>query len=159
MTVRRVVRQLPAGPFGIQWKWKVCRYVAFIKFCPLQRLSFGERDRRSRLNSSRRWSVISPSLHGSPMVVCSFWMDGFAVLTSWNLQEFCWIVMHSVGFKVGLTGFRRFRLRCLFSRLQATHRISARASIAVVYPKVTHHVVPACQGSGTLLVEGPTCTA
>ena len=85
VTVRRVVRQLLAGPFGIHWKWKVCRYVAFIKFCPLQRLSFGERDRRSRLNSSRRWSVISPSLHGSPMVVCSFWMDGFAVLTSWNI--------------------------------------------------------------------------
>eukprot|EP00884_Botryococcus_braunii_P019471 jgi/Botrbrau1/6207/Bobra.0109s0003.2 len=71
----------------------------FIKFYLLQRVSFGERDWRSRLDSSRRWSVISPSLHGSPIVVCSFWMDGFAVLTSWNLQEFCWIVMHSVGFK------------------------------------------------------------
>eukprot|EP00884_Botryococcus_braunii_P002598 jgi/Botrbrau1/12339/Bobra.4_3s0011.1 len=37
----------------------------FIKFYLLQRVSFGERDWRSRLDSSRRWSVISPSLHGS----------------------------------------------------------------------------------------------
>eukprot|EP00884_Botryococcus_braunii_P015092 jgi/Botrbrau1/23584/Bobra.0141s0048.1 len=52
----------------------------FIKFYLLQRLSFGERDRRSGLNSSRRWSVDS-------VLVCTGTTD------TWTLQPATFIEM------------------------------------------------------------------
>jgi hypothetical protein len=137
VTVQRVVRQLPASPtenlrseFSGRGKYADVWHI--LKYYLLQRLPFGERDRHSGLNSSRRWSVISPSLHNSPVVVSSFCKDGLAVLTSWNVLEFVWIVFHSVGFKAGLTGFRR----CLFSRLKATHRLSALVQLLLCTQKL-----------------------